>query len=373
MDIAIAILVLGALIVVHEFGHFIVAKKSGVGVLKFSVGFGPKLFGRTVNGTEYVISAIPLGGFVKMVGEDPDAEEPVDPRISFSHQALWKRAAIVTAGPAFNLLFAFLVFAGVFLSYGARIPSEVAKIGGIVDGKPASRAEFLQCSDVRACSTEWSESGLLPNDVVVRVDSKQVGTWEELADEIRNSGGREVELLVERQGQLLALRVTPESEPDRNLFGEDQGQVYRIGIERGLDQEEVGLIGAVTMGAKQTLWWSETVVLGLVKAVQGKISAKDIGGPILIVQAASEQAKNGFETLLHFMAVISINLGILNLLPIPILDGGHLLFITLESVMRRPLDTRHREIAQQVGLVILLCLMAFAFYNDIGRVIQGWG
>jgi regulator of sigma E protease len=127
------------------------------------------------------------------------------------------------------------------------------------------------------------------------------------------------------------------------------------------------------MGAKQTLWWSETVVVGLVKAIQQKISAKDIGGPILIVQAASEQAKNGFESLLHFMAVISINLGILNLLPIPILDGGHLLFITLETVMRRPLETRHREIAQQVGLVILLCLMAFAFYNDIGRVIRCWG
>jgi regulator of sigma E protease len=326
-----------------------------------------------VNGTEYVVSAIPLGGFVKMVGEDPDAEEPVDPRISFSHQPLWKRAAIVIAGPAFNLLFAFLVFAGVFFTYGARIPSEVAKVGGVLEDKPASRAELLECPAIPACPAGWSESALRPDDVVVRVGDRQVATWEELATEIRDSGGREVELLIERDGRLLAVRVTPESEPDRSLFGEDQGEVYRIGIERGLDQEEVGLVGAVTMGAKQTLWWGETVIVGLVKALQRKISAQDIGGPILIVQAASEQARNGFESLLHFMAVISINLGILNLLPIPILDGGHLLFITLETVMRRPLDTRHREIAQQVGLVILLCLMAFAFYNDIGRVIRGWG
>jgi regulator of sigma E protease len=179
MFIVIAILVLGALIVVHEFGHFIVAKKSGVGVLKFSIGFGPKLFGRTVDGTEYVVSAIPLGGFVKMVGEDPDAEEPVDPRVSFSHQPLWKRAAIVTAGPAFNLLFAFIVFAGVFLTYGARIPSEVAKIGSVLEGKPAGRAEFLQCPAIPASFGGWSESALRASDVVLRVDEQKVETWEE--------------------------------------------------------------------------------------------------------------------------------------------------------------------------------------------------
>jgi regulator of sigma E protease len=243
----------------------------------------------------------------------------------------------------------------------------------VLEGKPAGRAEFLQCPAIPASFGGWSESALRASDVVLRVDEQKVETWEELAAAIRDSGGREVELLIERDGRLLALRVTPESERDRNLFGEDQGKVYRIGIGPGLDQEEVGLLGAVTMSAKQTLWWSETVLVGLVKAIQGRISANDIGGPILIVQAGSEQAKTGFESLLHFMAVISINLGILNLLPIPILDGGHLLFITLETVLRRPLDTRHREIAQQVGLVLLLCLMAFAFYNDIDRVSRGWG
>src|SRR5215475_14372828 len=151
-----AILVLGFLIVVHEFGHFIVAKRSGVGVLKFSVGFGPRLYGRTVNGTEYVVSAVPLGGYVKMVGEDPDSTEAVDPRISFSHQNVWKRVAIVTAGPLFNLLFAFVAFSIVLAVYGQRVPSDVAKVGGVMPDMPAARG------------------GLQVGDVVTAVDGKPI-------------------------------------------------------------------------------------------------------------------------------------------------------------------------------------------------------
>lgn len=356
VSIVAAVIVLGFLIVVHEFGHFIFAKRLGVGVLKFSVGFGPRLFGRVVNGTEYALSAVPLGGFVKMVGEDPDAEgEVVDPRISFSHQPLWKRAAIVLAGPGFNLVFAFLIFAGVFALYGARVPSEVAKVGGVRDGKPAARAS------------------LQTDDIVTAVDGKPVATWEDLSSAIRASEGREVELTINRVGSVFAVRVTPEAEPDKNIFGEVVGTAYLIGIERGYDQEAVGPIQAVGMAATQTAWWIQTLVVSVVKMIQGKIPAQDIGGPILIVRAAGQQAQVGLESLLHFMAVISINLGILNLLPIPILDGGHLLFIAVEAIMRRPLQVRHREIAQQIGLVILIGLMAFAFYNDIAREIRGWG
>jgi regulator of sigma E protease len=357
LGIVAAVIVLGLLIVVHEFGHFVVAKKSGVGVLKFSVGFGPKLFGKIVGGTEYVLSAIPLGGYVKMVGEDPDsdAEDVADPRISFSHQPLWKRAAIVFAGPGFNLLFAFVAFSFVFWVYGARVPSEVAKVGGVMDGMPAARA------------------GLQTGDIVNRVDSTPIKTWEQLSAAIRASGGKEVELAIDRDGQTQSVQVRPESKPDKNIFGETIGTAYVIGIERGSDLEEVGSIRAVAMGASQTGWWIETLLISVAKILQGKIPAKDIGGPILIVQAAGQQAQVGLESLLHFMAVISINLGILNLLPIPILDGGHLLFLSLEAVMRRPLDTRHRELAQQVGFVILICLMAFAFYNDFARVLQNWG
>jgi regulator of sigma E protease len=339
---------------VHEFGHFIVAKWAGVGVLKFSVGFGPTLFGRTVNGTEYVLSAVPLGGFVKMVGEDPDAAEPVDPAVSFSHQNVWKRIAIVIAGPVFNLLFAFLIFSVVLAAYGKRVPVEEARIGGVNPEMPAARA------------------GLRADDLVVAADGRPVN-WEELSASIRGSKGQPVALDVQRGGEVLHMVVTPEARPDKSIFGEETGTTYLIGIERGFAVESVGPFEAIGAGAAQTLWWCRTLILSVVKIVQGRIPAQEIGGPLMIAQAAGQQAQVGLESLLLFIAVISINLGVLNLLPIPILDGGHLLFFGLEIVMRRPLDVRHREVAQQVGLVILISLMAFAFYNDILRVIGGWG
>lgn len=350
-----AVVVLGFLIVVHEFGHFIVAKRSGVGVLKFSVGFGPRLFGRTVNGTEYVLSAIPLGGYVKMVGEDPDSTEAVDPRISFSHQSVWKRVAIVTAGPIFNLLFAFVAFTLVLAIYGQRVPSDIAKVGGVMSAMPAAQA------------------GLQVGDVVTAVDGKPIASWDELSNAIRASEGHTVTMTVQRSGDTLNIEITPQAKEDKTIYGEVIGQAYVIGIERGFEETRVGPIEAIGAGAKQTVWWMQTLIMSVVKILQGKIPARDIGGPILIVQAAGQQAQVGLESLLLFMAVISINLGILNLLPIPILDGGHLLFFLVEGVMRRPLDIRHREIMQQVGLVILIGLMAFAFYNDILRVIGGWG
>jgi len=352
-----AIAVLGILIVVHEFGHFIVAKKSGVGILKFSVGFGPTLFGRTVGGTEYVISAIPLGGFVKMVGEDPDSEEPVDEAISFSHQDLWKRCMIVLAGPAFNLLFAFLAFSCVYFAYGMPLANPDAEIGHVQEGRPAAAAGFAA------------------GDVITSVDGAPIASWVELSEAIRASDGRELAITATRDGASVTLRVTPEERDQKNLFGEVVGaKYYAIGVGPGTIHEDIGLVGSVGTGFERTLWWISTISTSVYKLVRGEIPAAEIGGPILIAQTAGSQAEQGgLESLVQFMAVISINLGILNLLPIPILDGGHLLFFLIEAVMRRPLDMRQREVAQQVGLVILIALMAFAFYNDIGRVLGSWG
>jgi regulator of sigma E protease len=356
ISIIAAVIVLGVLIFFHELGHFLVAKRTGVGVLKFSLGFGPTLIGRRVGNTDYVISAVPLGGFVKMVGEDP--EEPVseaDAAVSFQRQALWKRMAIVLAGPGANLLFAAVAFSVVFAVYGARLPSEAAKVGGAMEGMPAAAA------------------GLQKGDVIVAVNDTKVAKWDNLSEAIRASGGKTVALTVERAGATFTVDLTPEAKPDKNIFGETLGTAYVIGVERGFDEEKVGVLTAVGMGFQQTGWWVQTLLMSVGKMFQGKIPAKDIGGPILIAQAAGQQARLGFEYLLHFMAVISVNLGVLNLLPIPVLDGGHFLFFALEAILRRPLDLRHREIAQQVGLVVLISLMAFAFYNDIARVIQGWG
>jgi regulator of sigma E protease len=355
-SIVAALIVLGFLILFHELGHFLVAKRSGVGVLKFSIGFGPKLVGRRIGSTEYVISAIPLGGFVKMVGEDPEEEvSEADQAIAFQHQRLWKRMAIVLAGPCANLVFACIAFSLVFAVYGARIPSDAAKVGGVMEAMPAAAA------------------GLKTGDVIVGVNDTKVEKWDNLSEAIRASGGKPVTLTVAREGTTFQVGVTPEAKPDKNIFGETLGTAYVIGVERGFDQEQVSVLTAIGMGVQQTGWWVETLLVSLAKMFQGKIPAKDIGGPILIAQAAGQQARLGFEYLLHFMAVISVNLGVLNLLPIPVLDGGHFLFFALEAILRRPLDIRHREIAPQVGLVVLISLMAFAFYNDIARVLQGWG
>ena len=356
ISVVAAVVVLGFLILFHELGHFVVAKRTGVGVLKFSIGFGPKVIGRRIGQTEYVLSAIPLGGFVKMVGEDPEEElSEADAKVAFPHQSIWKRMAIVAAGPAANLLFAFLGFSVVFMVYGARVPSETAKVGGTLENMPAATA------------------GLKSGDVITAIDGAPVDRWDSLSEAIRASGGRTLTLTYVRDGVSNQVPVTPQAKPDKNMFGETLGTAYVIGIERGFDVEQVGPLTAVGMGAQQTAWWVKTIFISIAKMFQGRIPTKDIGGPILIVQAAGQQARLGLEYLLHFMAVISVNLGVLNLLPIPILDGGHFIFFAAEGILRRPLDIRHREIAQQVGLVLLISLMAFAFYNDIARVVQGWG
>jgi regulator of sigma E protease len=354
-SIVAAVVVLGFLIIFHEMGHFLVAKRVGVGVLKFSIGFGPKIFGRQYGSTEYVISAIPLGGFVKMVGEDPEEEvSAADLEYSFTAKPLWKRTAIVLAGPFANLFLAFIAFTVAFVIYGSQVPGESARIGDLVPGMPAQAA------------------GLQANDLIAAVDGKAIENWEQLSKAISSSEGRTLNLTVERDGRRFDLPVTPESKEDRNIFGEIQGMAFRIGIERGFVTEAVSIPTAIGMGAYETVWWIRTLALSVWKLIQGSIPADQIGGPILIVQAAGQHAQQGLDNLLHFMAMISVNLAILNLLPIPILDGGHLFFFLIEGILRRPLALRHREIATQVGLVVLVGLMAFAIYNDIARNVQSW-
>jgi regulator of sigma E protease len=222
-SIIAAIIVLGFLILFHELGHFLVAKRAGVGVVKFSIGFGPKLAGRRIGETEYVISAIPLGGFVKMVGEDPDEEVSLAERQrAFQQQSLWTRMAIVLAGPGANLLFAAAVFSLVFIAYGARVPSDAARVGAVMENMPAAAA------------------GLQGGDVITAVDGEPVDRWDRLFELIRGSQGRTLDLTVQREGTSFELEVTPQSKEDKNMFGEVLGTAYVIGIERGFEKEQVG-------------------------------------------------------------------------------------------------------------------------------------
>lgn len=344
------IVVLGVLIFIHEFGHFIAAKLSGVKVLKFSLGFGPKLIGARMGGTEYMISALPLGGYVKLFGDDPKEEIPEEEqRHSFLHQSVSKRMAIVAAGPLANLLFAALVFSGLFM---VGIPQLSPVVGKLIDGYPAQ------------------EVGIQAGDRIISIDGHEVTQWADLLSIIPKSGGKALDITLRRDDRVLRVQVVPRAVTGKTIFGEEK-KTYHIGIVPA-DQMVVtreSVPRAFVQGVVQTWYVSKLVVVSIVKMIQRVIPAKTIGGPIMIAQMAGKQAQEGLLSFAFFTAVLSINLGILNLIPIPILDGGHLLFLTLESIIRRPLSTKKMEVAQQIGLIIIILLMALAFYNDIMRII----
>jgi len=347
------IIVLGLLIFVHEFGHFICAKLFHVKVLKFSLGFGPKLFGRQHGETEYLISALPLGGYVKMLGENPTEEVAPDDAVrSFSGKPVWQRFLIVAGGPVFNLLFSVILFFLIFLFAGLPQPVPGTKIGQVGPGTPAEAA------------------GLRNNDIIIAINGKETTTWEEVADLIGNSNGRPVTLTIQREDATLEVTGQPEKKEMKNIFGEKIGERFLLGISRSDEMyyEKVSIGKAFMAGISQTWGFIYLTVLGLVKIIQKVVPASELGGPILIAQMAGQQLEAGWLNLLYFMGLLSVNLGILNLFPIPILDGGHLLFFSIEAVRRKPLRLRTQEIWQQIGLVLLVSLMVFVFYNDLLRI-----
>jgi regulator of sigma E protease len=345
------VIVLGVLIFFHELGHFLVARFFGVGVEKFSLGFGPRLFGKTVGFTDYRISAIPLGGYVKMTGEDPGVEiDPADLPRSFTHKHVFKRMMIVAAGPFFNLILSLFLIICIYLISGAYVMKPT--VGAVGENTPAAKR------------------GLKTGDQIVAIDQMPLESWEEMARLITESNGRELSLSVLREGTVLPIRIMPELKITKNLFGEDTER-YLIGIGPSGDSFHKSLdpIEAVSEGFRQTYRIAEMTVLSIVKMIQGSISRETLGGPIMIAQMAGEQAKEGAANFFFFIAALSINLGIINFLPIPVLDGGHLLFFLVEAIMGRPVNAKMREIAQQVGIFLLLMLMIYVFYNDINRLL----
>ena len=343
------IIVLGVLIFVHELGHFLVAKLSQVGVLTFSLGFGPKLFGKKIGETQYQGSMVPLGGYVKMVGEELGEEVPAEMASrSFSVQPVRTRLTIVFAGPFFNFLFAILAFATVMM---VGMPTLLPEIGEVKPGYPAQLA------------------GLQQGDRIVEVNGAPIQRWEDLAKVIHASMDRALQLTVERGKERFQVSVTPRISTETTIFG-DEVQVGLIGIspEGTFFTERFDPLTAAYRAVLQSWKITELTVISIVKIIEGKISAKSIGGPILIAQMAGQQAKVGLLSLLIFMAVISINLVILNVLPIPVLDGWHLLMFLIEGLRRKPVSLRIRERAQQVGIFIIILLMLLVFYNDLSRI-----
>jgi len=339
-------IVLGALIVVHEFGHFIVAKKSGVRVERFSIGFGPALWRKLWRGTEYRLALVPLGGYVKMYGEQPD-EAIGDSQGSFLHQSVWKRIAIVAAGPGFNLLFAIVLIAFTHL---VGIPVEKSvRLGKILDGSAAAQA------------------GLQPGDTVMAVDGKPIERIEELKAHIMASEGRVLHMQVNRDGQELTVPLTPRQDPD--------AREWRIGVElrpgEAWRMQRSDPLTALGQGVTWTWRVTGLTITGFGKILSGAIPLKDsLAGPLGIAREIGRAADYGWRTVVFFAAGISINLAVLNLLPIPVLDGGHLLFFVLEIIQGKPVSVRARELAQRAGLLVLVALMLFALLNDVRVFLQ---
>jgi len=441
------VIVIGILILIHELGHFIVARLCGVGVERFSIGFGPVLLRWRGKETEYCLSAVPMGGYVKMMGEENPLEggggtAPFDPAKSFALKPLPARFLIVFAGPGMNFVLAALIFGVVLATVGRPVWPPV--VGRVADGSPAAAA------------------GLMTGDVVTRVDGRAITHWEDLDRAVAASHGRALELTVVRGSTELTVRVTPRRTIVRDpifrdpkdawdlgagpqltpqigsvnpgspaetaglrvgdvvvavagqpVFTPDElmhaiqkrgGQTFDVTVERDGKREtltvtaaavkekgpggqdvELGRIGVgivtravryepyhplVAIGYGWVRTWDMTVLTakGLWKIVSRQIDSSNIGGPIQIAAEAGRQAKEGAASLAVFTAIISVNLALLNLLPVPMLDGGHLFFFVLEAVMGRPLSLKKREAAQQLGFVLLMLLMVFALYNDLVRI-----
>jgi regulator of sigma E protease len=352
------VVVLGIMIFFHELGHFLVAKYFGVKVLKFALGFGPVMVSKTVGDTEYSIRYIPLGGFVKMLGEDLEDEEdppqaltPEEEARSFDKQHPLKRMAVVVAGPVFNVILALLMFCGIYIISGKDVI--LPEIGQVTDDSPAQHAGFIK------------------GDIVASINDIEIRSWTELKDVIRDKTGTPLSFIVKRDGKYLELTVVPEETIIKNEFGEDVKSSL-IGIVASGNQGKIELApgDAIIEGFRETYRWIDLTVMVVVKLFQGVVSIKTLGGPILIGQMTGELAQQSLGYLLPFMAIISINLGIINLFPIPILDGGLIVFLILELVIGKPMSIKKRELAQKAGLFLLILLMVVVFYNDISRLLK---
>jgi len=349
INIVSVVVLLGVLIFAHELGHFLMAKRSGVGVLKFSLGFGPKVIGKKIGETEYLLSLIPLGGYVKLLGEGPGEElSAEDEKRSFLKQPVLKRIGIVAAGPFFNVLLALLIFTIINM---IGLPVLTAEIGALQADSAAQSA------------------GLQVGDKVIDVDGNTVKKWDELSEIISQSNGRALRITVHREGVPREITVTPRLMKGTNVFGETV-ETYKIGISPTPHTvvERLNPFSAFGTGLRQTWMISKLTVISIVKMFQGVVSPKTLGGPILIAQIAGAQVREGIVPFILFMALLSINLAILNLLPVPVLDGGHLLFYLIELVTGHEVNLRWREMAQQIGFVLLVLLMIFVFALDIGRL-----
>jgi regulator of sigma E protease len=352
--------VLSLVVFFHELGHFLIARWCGVRVLVFSIGFGPELIGFNDRyGTRWKISAVPLGGFVRFFGDENAASAPDVSRMasmslqdrpySFVFQSLPKRAAIVVAGPLANFVLAIVIFAAVFMLYGKQTMS--ARVDAVQPGSAAAAAGFK------------------PGDVVVSIDGHAIDNFSEMQRIVSTGAGETLTIVIQRDGERRVLEATPALKEVKDNFGNVQ-RIGILGISRTMAPEDLKLHPvspprAVVMSVEETWSVIDRTLRYIGGVVTGREAANQLGGPIRIAQMSGEVASFGFVPLIELAAVLSISIGLLNLFPIPLLDGGHLLFYLIEGLRGRPLSERAQELGFRIGLAIVLMLMIFATFNDI--------
>jgi regulator of sigma E protease len=354
--VGIFLLVLTVLVFVHELGHYLIARRNGVRIEVFSIGFGPELFGWFDHaGTRWKFSAVPLGGYVKMFGDsDPSSSMGIarlgeltmaERQVSFHHKRLAQRAAIVGGGPLANFIFAIVVLALLFATYGQ--PFTPADVGQVQAGSAADKG------------------GIKVGDTIVNIDGTTIDRFEDVQQIVRLNPGEPMKITVRRDGQPVTLNVTPARTEMTDRFG-NRHEIGLLGIGRsGVEYVKRNPIAAVGQAFSETWNLSTSTLQAMWQIVIGTRASDELGGPLRIAQMSGEVAEGGIVPLLWFMAVLSINLGLINLFPVPVLDGGHLLFYAAEAIRGKPLGQRAQEYGFRIGLALVLTLMVFATWNDL--------
>jgi regulator of sigma E protease len=426
MTLIYFLIVIGILVFVHEFGHFIMAKRAGVRIEKFSLGMGPKLLGYKKGDTEYILSALPLGGYVKMAGENPD-EVPTGAADEFQSKTVWQRIKIAVTGPLTNIALAFLIMPLVFMI--GTYSEGPAKVGYVEPGSPAQRAGFMAGDVIEKINgrtiTDWTKalslialnpdtdvsitvdrqgqkkmltlrpvmatelkigmSGLVPdmpaeigklkpgfpaekagiavNDKILAVDGKTIYHWNQFSALVRDSKGKNLIITLERGGKRIDKNVTPIEDGGRFVIGVEP--VFNLVFKK------YGFLESIQLGFDKTLESIDLTFITLKKLVTFGLSIKTLGGPVMIAQMSGQAAAAGLSSFLSLLAMISISLGILNLMPIPVLDGGLILFLVIEAIRRKPVSQKVIGVSQSIGAGLLITLIAVVSYNDIMRMFFG--
>jgi regulator of sigma E protease len=418
--------VLGVLVFVHELGHFLVAKKAGIKVEEFSLGYPPKAFGIRYGETEYLISWLPLGGYVKVAGmSDFGKEVGTGEPWEFNSKPRWIQMSVMAAGPAMNFILAFILILGIRIGYGDYAYLHTTRVGVVSEssalyeaglrlgdrilaiegngirrwaslaeeiekvlGKPATflidrdgetltlgarlslRPEELGIEPFipagvgsAAPGTPAGGIGLQPGDLIVEIDGERIETWTQMSVIIKSKPDIPIQLTWERDGAEMTAEIVPKSKQ----VGDET--VGLIGISRLHERVPVGLGEAISRSGTEMAIYTTSIFMFIERLVSGQGSGSDLAGPVAIAQMAGQRARLGLESLMSFMALLSVNLGVLNLLPIPMLDGGHLTVMAIEAVIRRDLSQRQKEVLQQIGFAFLLLLMIYVTVNDLGRVL----